>query len=301
MPSSPVPERLGLVERVRIRSRVASARLARLRPTFLVLGAQKSGTTALYNYLQEHGAVLCARIKEVDYFDLNYTQGDGWYLSHFPARWRALEVRRRVGCAPAVGELSPDYLLDPRVPARVHAFDSSLQLVVLVRDPVERAYSHYLHARRRGRESLSFEEAIDHEEARLEPELERMTSDPEYVSPTFRQHSYLARGRYWEQLERWLVHFPREQLLVVESSSLRTDTASQMSELSAFLGVPDSRAERFPVIGATTYPAPLEQATRDRLVRYFEPHNRRLYELLGRDLGWPRPSPIEQGATPVDA
>jgi hypothetical protein len=290
VPNSSRRDKLRLTERARIRLRVATARPLRLRPTFLVLGAQKAGTTALHRYLQMHEAVLCARMKEVDYFDHSYVLGDSWYLTHFPLFWARLSVRRKAGIEAVVGELSPDYLLYPRVPERVHRFDPSMRLVVLLRDPVERAYSHYEHERRRCREPLSFEEALEQEDERLAPEFERMLSEPDYSSVIYRRYSYLARGRYWEQLERWFAIFPREQLLVLESGSLRVDTRARMSEVSSFLGVPESRAESYPEIGVTDYARPLEPAIRDWLARYFEPHNRRLYELLGRDLRWTRPS-----------
>jgi Sulfotransferase domain len=292
--------RVPLYERARIRLRVGTSRLLRLRPTFLVLGAQKSGTTALHRYLEMHDEVLCARIKEVDYFDHNYALGDGWYLSHFPYGWRRHLVRHRVGADPAVGELSPDYLLDPRVPERVHRFDPTLRLVVLLRDPVERAYSHYDHERRLGREPLSFQEALEQEGERLEPEFERMWNEPAYSSPAVRNYSYLARGRYAEQLERWLAVFPREQLLILESRRLREQTAACMAEICSFVGVSPPRVDGYPEVGRTTYTAPLAARTREWLARYFEPYNERLYALLGRDLGWLRPAALDEGAAAVD-
>jgi hypothetical protein len=278
---------------VRIRTVTASAPAVRLRPTFLVLGAQKSGTTALYHYLLAHEEAFCARIKEVNFFDNNYGLGTGWYLSHFPPVWKGIRVRRRLGCRPAIGEFSPSYVLDPRVPARVHRFDPSMKLVVLLRDPVERAYSHYLHEVRRGHESLAFQEAIERESERISEEFERMLLDPHYGSPSYRQFSYLARGRYREQLERWLAVFPRSQMLFVESGSFRTDTAARMRELCRFLGIPEPHGAVYAPIGLTKYVEPLAASTRLWLARYFEPYNLSLYELLGRDFGWTRPAEVD--------
>jgi hypothetical protein len=266
--------------------------LRRARPTFLVLGAQKSGTSALHHYLQAHPAVLCACPKEVHYFDNAYLCGDDWYVTHFPSVRHCRAIRRDVGVNAAVGELSPSYLFDPRVPERVRRFDPSLKLIVLLRDPIERAFSQYHMERLRGNESLSFEEAIEREEERIVPELERMLAEPGYVSQTYLRHSYLARGRYAEQLERWLELFPRGQLLILDSRTLRADAAGAMAEISRFLGVAESRAECYPEVAVQAYASALASTTRKWLADYFEPHNQLLYRLLGYDLGWTNPSTV---------
>jgi hypothetical protein len=279
---------------IRDRARAVARRAIvplRVRPTFLVIGAQKAGTTSLHRYLSEHPAVLCAEPKEVHFFDLAHhlAYGRGWYLSHFPLRTRALRIRRRLGVEPAVGEATPEYLFHPRGPERVHAFDPGLRLIALLRDPVERAYSQYqMQVRKRG-ETLSFEEALEREETELPYELRRMSEDPTYTWPHDRRRSYVARGRYAEQLERWLSLFPREQLLVLTSEELWTDPAATTSAVSAFLGVPEWRPRTFPHQSAGAHES-MAPETRDRLALLFEPHNRRLEELLGRTLGWTRPN-----------
>jgi len=175
-------------------ARRATAR-ARLRPNFLVIGAQKGGTTALYRYLREHPAVLCATPKEVHYFNVEYQRSPGWYLAHFPLTTRGAAVRRRLGVRPAVGEVTPAYLFHPRVPERVHAFDPGLKLVAVLRDPVERAYSQYQMQLRGGTETRSFEYALEREVEEWPRELERLLADPTYVSPSGLQRSYVARER----------------------------------------------------------------------------------------------------------
>ena len=155
----------------------------RLRPTFLVIGAQKSGTTSLHRYLADHPAVVCAVPKEVHYFDVYADRSAAWYLTHYPLRTRGAAIRSRTGVRPAVGEVTPCYLFHPRAAARVHAFDASLRLVAVLRNPVDRAYSQYqMQVRKRG-ETLTFEEALAAEEDYIGPELERARSDPAYVSP----------------------------------------------------------------------------------------------------------------------
>lgn len=260
---------------------------ARLRPTFLVIGAQRSGTTSLNDYLDEHPYVLCAAVKEVQYFHRHYEKGERWYRSRFPLALRRARARRRTGVAPEVGETSPDYLFDPRAPSRVHAFDTRMKLVAVLRDPVERGYSHWRMERRRGSEPLSFEAALEREAVELPHELELLRATSGYRDTPFRT-SYVTRGRYAEQLDRWLALFPREQLLVLTSDDLFAQPEDTMSRVADFLGVPVWRADNYRVRGAQGKEA-ITPETRTRLAQMFAEPNRQLEELLGRDLDWTRP------------
>jgi len=287
--------RRGLAYR-RVKARERGAGMARratatlrLRPTFLVIGAQKAGTTSLHRYLVEHPFVLCATPKEVHFFNVEYHRGEAWYLAHFPLKVRARAPRRRYGVQPEVGEVTPAYLFHPRVPERVHAFEPRMKLVAVLRDPVERAYSQYQMQVRRAGETLSFDDALALEEVEVPLELERIRDDPRYVSPSGLRRSYVARGRYAEQIERWLDLFRLEQLFVLTSEELLRDPADAMSRVAAFLGVPDWRAESYPLRSAAEYDS-MRPETRECLARTFEPHNRRLEELLGRELAWTRPA-----------
>jgi hypothetical protein len=256
-------------------------------PNYLVIGAQKSGTTSLHAYLAAHPGVLASSVKEVEYFTKHYGRGRRWYLSHFPlaVTARAAGLARRV--RPAVGESSATYLFHPRAPRRVSAFDPALKLIAVLRDPVDRAYSHYQMEFRWGRETLPFEDALVREES-LAPELARMCDDATYESIDAVNCSYVARGRYAEQLARWLELFPREQLLVLTSDELLSDPAAAMARVAGFLHVPVRPAESYPLRGVREYGTMLPE-TRDRLARIFEPHNRALETMLGRELGWTRP------------
>jgi hypothetical protein len=269
----------------------------RLRPTFLVIGAQKSGTTSLRRYLVQHPAVVCTTPKEVHYFDVYHSLGRAWYLTHYPLRTHAVPIRRRFGIAPAVGEATPEYLFHPHAPSRAHAFDPSLRLIAVLRDPVDRAYSQFqMQVRKRGQTS-SFEHALACEPEYLAEELEHVHADPSYVSTTGLWRSYVARGRYAEQLERWFELFPREQLLVLTSEELWDDPAAAVRAITRFLHVPEWQPESYPHQSAGTH-APMAPETREQLARVFEPENRRLEELLGRKLAWTRPTRSATTAPP---
>lgn len=262
-------------------------------PDFVVLGAMKAGTTSLYHAISQHPQVHGAVRKGVHYFDVNAARGLGWYRAHFPLRRRLEREADRQQRRIITGEASPSYLVHPRAPAAIHATLPGARLLVVVRDPVKRAYSHYNHNLRktaeqgRMREPLPFPDALAAEEGRLAGEVERMLADPTYNSLPFTLYSYQTRGRYIEQLERYAELFPRDQILVVPSEALYRDVQRTMDRVFDFLGldpwiVPDAGPKNAYEYRA----APLDDATRDLLAAGFAPYNRRLYEWVGETYGW---------------
>jgi hypothetical protein len=159
------------------------------------------------------------------------------------------------------------------------------KLIVLVRNPVDRAYSHYQHEVALGREPLSFEDALEDEDERLRGEEERMLADPRYFSHAWWNYTYRARSRYAEQLERWLEVFPREQLLIVPSEDLGSDPGGTNGRVLEFLGAAPHRLESYPRVFERRY-EPMRSETRQRLAEEFADPNNRLYALLSRNLGW---------------
>lgn len=213
----------------------------------------------------------------MSFFDRHYARGVAWYRGHFPAR----------SGARIIGEASPGYLFHPLAPERVRETVPEARLVVLLRDPVDRALSHYHHEVALGRERLSFDEALDAEEERTRGEAERMLRDPLYFGHAWWDFTYVARGRYAEQLERWLAVFPPEQLLVLASEELAADTGGTYRRVLEFLGAGAHDLAEYPRVYRQEY-AEMAPETRRRLAETFSEPNRRLYELLGRDLGWTR-------------
>jgi hypothetical protein len=139
--------------------------------------------------------------------------------------------------------------------------------------------------RRDGEEPLEFAAAVDAEEERLAAEHERMLRDRRYSSYDVACWSYLMRSRYAEQLERWFRYFPREQFHILTLESLAADPAAALDAVHEFLGLPPHRPVELDARFAFDYD-PMPPETRARLEEYFEPHNARLYELLGTDFGW---------------
>jgi hypothetical protein len=272
VPALPAPARTVLRETFRAYGRATAA--VRPLPNFLILGAQKAGTTALYAYLHWHPQVTGPSFKEVSFFDRHYARGERWYRAHFPARRRE-----------AIGEASPSYLLHPLAPERVAGLLPDARLIALLRNPVDRAFSHYQHEVALGREPLSFEDALAAEDERLRGEVERMLRDPTYFSHAWWNYTYAARGRYAEQLERWYAAFPRERLLVLLTEELAQDPGPTYRRVLDFLGLEPHALDAYPRIFEREYEQ-MHTDTRAELEASFAESNRRLQTLLGRDLPW---------------
>jgi hypothetical protein len=259
---------------------------ARMLPGFLIVGAQRCGTTSMYRTLSQHPAVLKAVLhKGVHYFDTGYGHGLAWYQGHFPLRARAAAARRVTGDEPLTFESSPYYMFHPLAAARIAADLPGVKLLVLVRDPVERAYSAHAHEIARGFETEPFERALELEEERLAGEAAKIVADPGYHSHSHQHHGYRARGRYAEQLERLASLVGRDRVHVVDSGMFFDDPEHVYDGVLLFLGL---RHHGYPVFERhNARPrAPMPQTLRAELSDYFLSHDEKLAGWLGRPPSW---------------
>jgi len=262
-------------------------------PDFVIIGAKRGGTTSLYNYVLDHPGVQPVfpgrqNIKGVHYYDSEYGRGLRWYRSHFPAEAGGRPLARPWLGTAIAGEASPYYLFHPLAAGRLARDYPQMRVIVLLRDPVERAYSHYKERRRHGGEWLSFEDALAAEPERLRGEEARILAEPGYRSRAHEDHSYLAQGRYLDMLPRWFDRFGRDQFYLTASENFYADPAGVVGEVWSFLGLPPAtltNARRYNFHEA----AGLAAATRDRLRAEFADHNAKLAEYLGQPLPWPGP------------
>jgi hypothetical protein len=255
----------------------------RLRPSFIILGAQRAGTTTLYRVLSEHPAVVRPTVsKGIGYFDLRYARGPRWYAGHFPLTRMA---RRQHGPGAAAFESSGYYLFHPLAAERIARDLPDVRVVVMVREPVERAYSAHKHELQRGFETEEFEQAVALEEERTAGEAERIVADPSYVSFHHRHHSYLARSRYSEQIDRYIDALGPDRVYIVDADVFFADPAAEFERLRSWLGLPEwapSKVEQWNAQPRT----PMTPELRERLDRYFEPYDARLAEQMGRAPSW---------------
>jgi hypothetical protein len=260
----------------------------RLLPGFVIAGAQRCGTTSLARTLGEHPAVFGPVLQEeVHYFDLDYGRGLGWYRSHFPLAAAARRAAAAVGAAPMAFESSPYYMFHPHAAGRIARDLPGVKLLVLLRDPVERAYSAHAHEVARGYETEPFERALELEPARLAGETERLITDPAYVSYSHQHHAYRARGQYAEQLERLERLFGRERLHVIDSGEFFADPEAAYDRVLKFLGLPHCGYPAFRRRNARPR-SPMPQSVRRELEDHYRPHDERLAAWLGREPSWRR-------------
>lgn len=266
------------LRRVRADYRLLTGPLRGL-PDLVIIGAQKGGTTSLFNYLVQHPDVRAPLTKEIHFFDLHYARGVTWYRGRFP-------FRRQLRAGALTLDASPYYLPHPLAAERAAALLPEAKLVALLRNPVDRALSHYQHEVRGGREPLAFAEAIEREPERLAGEEERLRSDPAYYSYNHHRYSYLRRGIYVDQLRRWAQHFPRSRMLVLQSERLFSDPGAATDEVHRFLGLRPHRLPRYETFYPGGYGRDMPPDLRERLAAFFEPHNRELYRWLGEEYDW---------------
>jgi hypothetical protein len=195
-------------------------------PDFLCIGAQKAGTTTLHDLLQRHPDAFVPEVKETHYFSLHFDQPLAWYERHFAAA-RPAQI---------VGEITPYYLFHPAAAARIAGQLPTARLIVLLRDPVERALSGYFHAKRHGMEPLPIDEAFASEADRLR-DAERQLDAPGTRHTAHQWHSYVARSRYDVQLAGYLALFPASRLLMVQSEEFFTTPKPIWDRIQAFLGL----------------------------------------------------------------
>ena len=246
-------------------------------PNYLIIGAQKAGTSSLHTYLIQHPQIKASLRKEVHFFDLNHSKGLAWYQSHFPL---TIPGRREA----VFGESSPYYMFHPLVPGRVKSILPQVKLIALLRNPIHRAFSHHQHNVRLGLETMAFEDALEREERIMPGETERLLNQPGYVSFEHRHFSYLARGRYAEQIENWLKLFSADQMLILKSERLFGEPDRVYSEVLDFLGLSPWAPSGWPVTNPGTYGSGLTCDISARLSEYFRPHNARLGELVDFEL-----------------
>lgn len=265
-------------------------------PDFLIIGAKRGGTTSFYFDLLEHPSILRLfpppispwkkdATKGVHYFDSNFDQGSRWYRSYMPtsASRRVVTVRR--GERAVAGEASPYYLFHPAVAARAHESVPAARIIVLLRDPVMRTYSHWKERRRGGAEALDFQAALAAEPERLDGERRRLFHDATYRSYAWEQQSYATQSLYAESLRPWIERFGRDNVHCVISEEYYEDPARVLRDVDSFLGLTSRKSARGIVRNAANG-LRLDPQISARLRARFREPNLELSQLLGRSLPW---------------
>jgi len=244
-------------------------------PNFLIIGAQKCGTSYIFNHLMSHPQIVKPAKKEVNYFSWFYSKGLEWYKNHFPELHNTDENNKKF----LTGEATTNYLFHPLTPMRVKKIIPDVKIIVSLRNPIDRAYSHYQMSVKNGFETLSFEDVIALEEERLKGEKEKILKNGTFDSLPFKKFSYLNRGLYFDQLQNWLKHFPKEQFLIFSAEKLWKDSSKIFSKIYKFIHLSDWEPKIQIKSNEGNYPE-MNPDTRQKLIQYFKPNNQKLYNLL---------------------
>jgi len=246
-------------------------------PDFIIIGAQKCGTSTLFKHLRKHQDIKLPKKKELHFFDENFSMGLEWYLRFFN--------KKDVPAPVCTGEASPYYFFHPLAPVRIFNTIPGIKLILLLRDPVNRAYSQYHHMKRKGRISLSFEHCLRLEQDILAGRREAFYKEENHSDLMYRRFSFLSRSRYAEQLSEWFKYFPQEQMLIIRSEDYFLNGGQTFQEVFRFLGLPPADIILEKEHHSFGYP-PMKPETKEMLAEYFKPFNQQLYNMTGRDFGW---------------
>ena len=261
------------------------ARVPRAMPDFILIGAQKSGTSSMFAYLKQHRQIVRPVFKELYYFDRHYHRGLDWYGCNFPARSAIARRNDRNGRRHLTFEATATYIFDAQVPGRIAQDIETRKFIVLLRNPVDRAISAYWHARRMGRETRSLDEALKIDRDRYEAERafeEGRGPEPAGAPP---RPAYLRRGIYHEAVARWQHVFPPENLLVLQSEIMFADPAAIMARVFTFLDLPPADGIDFAPQNVGRYDGSDADA-RQALAEFYRPHNEKLNAMTRNALDW---------------
>ena len=259
----PVPQHIGNTGKMSVPQNIVKS------PSFIIIGSQRCGTTSLYTYLAQHPQILTPIKKEMDFFSWHFERGIDWYLAHFPPIPEGEQF--------LTGEASPSYFDSLEAPERLYSAFPEVKLVVLLRNPVDRAISQFYRLADLNWEGRSLDRAISDEVARL-------AQNPAYIIGE-EPANYLARGRYVEFIKNWLAFFPKEQLLVLKSEDFYAGAAATVRQVLEFLDLPEYQLPEYQNANPGSYQA-INDSMRDWLSDYFRPYNQQLEDYLETKFNW---------------
>lgn len=256
-------------------------------PNFLIIGAAKCGTSSLYDYLMQHPCVGKSLTKQIHFFDRYYDRQTSWYKVCFPFVWEKFFIEKIKGKKFATGEATAHYMTHPLAAKRAYEVVPDAKIIIMLRNPVDRAYSHYQMEKANNREELSFEEAIEKEPERIKGEFEEMLNNQNNSGRNYPHRAYIKSGEYLEQIKRWREYYPKNQFLIIKSEDFFHDPKKVTNQVFEFLGLEPYELKKYEVVRKGNYPR-MKSETRKKLVEYFKPHNEKLYQYLRRDFEWER-------------
>lgn len=259
--------------------RLATANSRRY-PDFIIIGAQKAGTSSVYEYMVQHPDIVKASRKEIHFFDWAFFRGSNWYKSHFP--------KLKNNNHTLTGEASPLYLYHPESAKRIYETLEDVRLIVLLRNPVDRAIAHYRHEVRKGNESKSIGEAFNRHES-SQARFEEIVENPDAFTLNDQCFSYIPRGFYHAQIQNYLKYFNLNQMFFLESDRFFESPETSVQEIWKFLELelPNSNTIDWSPMNVNPNKRPeIDDGLIEKLTSIYDPHNEKLFGLMGTEFNW---------------
>ncbi len=249
----------------------------RVLPNFIIIGAMKSGTTSLYKYMSEHPCILPASYDEIGFFDSNFHLGFNWYRSMFPRKKQMQMVKENKGIS-LTGEDTPFYFWNIESRDRIKKYLPKIKLIVILRNPVDRAFSEFNNKIRNEELDVNFETYV-------KKEIQELMDDPIDISKFSHSSSIISRGIYVTQLEMWYELFPRNQILILNTNDLMNKSNKIQESICNFLNLPKFYSNQVFFEKRSKYEK-MKSDTRSRLEEFYKPYNESLYKLIGKRFDW---------------
>ena len=254
----------------------------RVIPDFLVIGAKRCGTTSLYQHLPEHPCISKSPYDNMGFFNDNFHLGVNWYKSFFPTTFTRNKIKSKFGGFLAF-DVTTKYMEEESTANNVYQTKPNMKIIIILRNPVDRAYSQYHLSVRQTAERRSFEDVVEENMNRLNKE-----SHEHYeIKPRFsaKEDNYLKKGLYALQLKYWLKIFPRENILIVSTEEFESNQQIIYNKIFEFLNISKFEVKNTKKMEKGNY-LPMKSETRNLLLDYFRPHNHELFELINMEFDW---------------
>ena len=254
----------------------------RVIPDFLVIGAKRCGTTSLYQHLPEHPCISKSPHDNMGFFNDNFHLGVNWYKSFFPTTFTRKKIKSKFGNFLAF-DVTTKYMEEESTANNVYQTKPNMKIIIILRNPVDRAYSQYHLSVRQTAERRSFEDVVEENMNRLNKE-----SHEHYeIKPRFsaKEDNYLKKGLYALQLRYWLKILPRENILIVSTEEFESNQQIIYNKIFEFLNISKFEVKNTKKMEKGNYP-PMKSETRNLLLDYFRSHNHELFELINIKFDW---------------
>jgi len=256
----------------------------RVIPDFLVIGAKRCGTTSLYQHLPEHPCISKSPYDNMGFFNDNFHLGVNWYKSFFPTTFTRKKIKSKFGNFLAF-DVTTKYMEEESTANNVYQTKPNMKIIIILRNPVDRAYSQYHLSVRQTAERRSFEDVVEENMNRLNKEShERYEIKPRFSA---NEDNYLKKSLYALQLRYWLKIFPKENILIVPTEDFENNQQIIYNKIFEFLNISKFEVKNTKRMEKGNYP-PMKSETRNLLLDYFRPHNHELFELINMEFDWDR-------------